>query len=71
MALSWKSFDFFDVDLVKLADDEIRSILESNEISCVCAGSANLFLGSDTGHVRIVGPAGKSSAAFEPTMSEA
>ncbi|KAH8906769.1 vacuolar membrane protein [Coniochaeta sp. PMI_546] len=64
MALSWKSFDFFDVNQIKLADDETRAIFEGNEISCVCSGSSNLFLGSDNGYVRIVGPSWKIVRSF-------
>ncbi|OIW27770.1 vacuolar protein sorting-associated protein 11 [Coniochaeta ligniaria NRRL 30616] len=64
MALSWKSFDFFDVNQVKLADDETRAIFEGNEISCVCSGSSNIFLGSDNGYVRIVGPSWKVVRSF-------
>jgi tetratricopeptide (TPR) repeat protein len=64
LSQQWKSFDFFDVDQIKLADDETRGLFESNEISCVCAGSANLFVGSDSGHVRIVGPSWKVVRSF-------
>lgn len=60
----WKSFDFFDVNQVKFADDETRAIFEGNEISCVCSGSSNLFLGGDNGYVRIVGPSWKVVRSF-------
>ncbi|KUI67154.1 hypothetical protein VM1G_03021 [Cytospora mali] len=66
MALSWKSFDFFDVNQVKLADDdETRAFFESNEISSVCTGSDSLFLGSVDGHVRIVGPSWRIVRTFQ------
>jgi hypothetical protein len=64
-AKQWKSFDFFDVNQVRLADDETRAVFESNEISCVCSGSSNLFLGSDNGYVRIVGPSWKVVRSFQ------
>ncbi|KAG8164277.1 hypothetical protein KVR01_006195 [Diaporthe batatas] len=66
MALSWKSFDFFDVSQVKLADDdETRSFFEGHEISSVCSGSDSLFLGSSDGHVRIVGPSWRIVRSFQ------
>ncbi|EDN98603.1 hypothetical protein SS1G_13462 [Sclerotinia sclerotiorum 1980 UF-70] len=50
MALtSWKTFDFFEVSQVKPPDDESKSIFENNEISCVCSGSENIFVGSYDG----------------------
>ncbi|SPO03529.1 related to vacuolar protein sorting PEP5 protein [Cephalotrichum gorgonifer] len=64
MAISWKSFDFFDVTQVKLADDETRNIFEGNEISCVTSGSENLFLGSYDGYVRIVSSGWKIVQSF-------
>ncbi len=60
----WKSFDFFEVNQVKLADDETRIFFESNEISSVCSGSGNLFLGSQDGYVRILGPSWKIVRSF-------
>ena len=60
----WKSFDFFDVNPVKLGDDETRNFFESNEISSVCSGSDSLFLGSFDGYVRIVGTSWKVVRAF-------
>ncbi|KAI5864066.1 vacuolar protein sorting-associated protein 11 [Durotheca rogersii] len=62
--LLWKAFDFFEVSQVKLGDDETRSFFENNEISCVCSGSDSLFLGSDDGYVRIVGPSWKVVRSF-------
>lgn len=61
----WKSFDFFDVNQVKLSDDdETRSFFESNEIASVCSGSDSLFIGSTDGIVRIVGPTWKIVRSF-------
>lgn len=64
LSLQWKSFDFFDVTPVKLADDETRHLFENNEISCVTSGSENLFLGSYDGFVRIVGSGWKVVQSF-------
>lgn len=62
----WKSFDFFDVSQVKLADDdETRAFFDSHEISSVCSGSDSLFLGSSDGHVRIVGPSWRIVRSFQ------
>jgi hypothetical protein len=62
----WKSFDFFDVSQVKLADDdETRAFFDSHEISSVCSGSDSLFLGSADGHVRIVGPSWRIVRSFQ------
>ncbi|KJZ73091.1 hypothetical protein HIM_07475 [Hirsutella minnesotensis 3608] len=55
MAVSWKSFDFFDVSHVTLADDDTRQLFESNDISSVCAGSDSLFVGLNDGSVGIIG----------------
>ncbi|KAI1488971.1 vacuolar protein sorting protein-like protein [Biscogniauxia mediterranea] len=63
--LLWKAFDFFEVSQVKLGDDETRSFFENNEISSVCSGSESLFLGSDNGYVRIVGPSWKVVRSFQ------
>ncbi|KAI1328080.1 vacuolar protein sorting protein-like protein [Xylariaceae sp. FL0255] len=62
--LLWKAFDFFEVSQVKLADDETRSFFENNEISSVCSGSDSLFLGSENGYVRIIGPSWKVVRSF-------
>ncbi|RYP16150.1 hypothetical protein DL765_005287 [Monosporascus sp. GIB2] len=62
--LLWKAFDFFEVGQVKLGDDETRAFFENNEISSVCSGSDSLFLGSDDGYVRIVGPSWKVLRSF-------
>ena len=63
--LQWKTFDFFEVNQVKPPDDESRSFLENNEISCVCSGSDSLFLGSDDGVVRILSPTFKILRSFQ------
>ncbi|RDW72178.1 vacuolar protein sorting protein-like protein [Coleophoma crateriformis] len=66
MALtSWKTFDFFEVSQVKPPDDETRSFFENNEISCVCAGSDSLFLGSHDGSVRILSSSFKILRTFQ------
>ncbi|KAH6848167.1 hypothetical protein B0I37DRAFT_158371 [Chaetomium sp. MPI-CAGE-AT-0009] len=64
MALTWRSFDFFDATQIKLPDDttnnpdsgSTRSFFEGNEIAAVCSGSDSLILGGYDGVVRIVGP---------------
>ncbi|TGJ79148.1 hypothetical protein E0Z10_g9619 [Xylaria hypoxylon] len=63
--LLWKAFDFFEVSQVKLGDDDTRSFFENNEISSVCSGSESLFLGSDNGYVRIIGPSWKVVRSFQ------
>ncbi|KAK5636374.1 hypothetical protein RRF57_012086 [Xylaria bambusicola] len=63
--MPWKAFDFFEVSQVKLGDDETRSFFENNEISSVCSGSDSLFLGSDSGYVRIIGPSWKVVRSFQ------
>ncbi|KAI1741110.1 vacuolar protein sorting protein-like protein [Xylaria scruposa] len=63
--LLWKAFDFFEVSQIKLGDDETRSFFENNEISSVCSGSESLFLGSDSGYVRIIGPSWKVVRSFQ------
>ncbi|RFU34575.1 hypothetical protein B7463_g1789, partial [Scytalidium lignicola] len=66
MALtSWKTFDFFEVSEIRPPDDESKSFLENNEISCVCSGSENLFLGSYDGFVRILSPSFKILRTFQ------
>ncbi|GAP85644.1 putative vacuolar membrane protein [Rosellinia necatrix] len=63
--LLWKAFDFFEASQVKLGDDETRSFFENNETSSVCSGSDSLFLGSDNGYVRIIGPSWKVVRSFQ------
>ncbi|KAI0536191.1 vacuolar protein sorting protein-like protein [Xylaria digitata] len=63
--LLWKAFDFFEVSQVTLGDDETRSVFENNEISSVCSGSESLFIGSDNGYVRIIGPSWKVVRSFQ------
>ncbi|KAJ5900620.1 uncharacterized protein N7473_004690 [Penicillium subrubescens] len=53
MALtSWKAFNFIDVTPVKLP--EASSALFGSDLSSLCTGSANLFLGTVDGFVHIV-----------------
>ncbi|GJN74028.1 hypothetical protein PLICBS_008112 [Purpureocillium lilacinum] len=65
MAISWKSFDFFDVAPVSFADDDARQLFDSNEISSVCAGSDSLFVGSNDGSVSIIGKSWKVVRRFQ------
>ncbi|KAL9104803.1 MAG: hypothetical protein Q9163_000301 [Psora crenata] len=60
MALtSWKIFNFFDVSQVKPPDGENSNLFHSNEFSCLCSGSENIFVASKDGHVRILSQAFK------------
>ncbi|KAK3990446.1 vacuolar protein sorting-associated protein 11 [Cladorrhinum sp. PSN332] len=54
MALTWRSFDFFEATQIRITDDDTRAFFESNDVSCVCSGSESLFLASYDGAVRIV-----------------
>jgi hypothetical protein len=63
--VQWKTFDFFEVSQVTAADEDSRSFFENNEISCVCSGSENLFIGSFDGTVRIVSSAFKILRTFQ------
>ncbi|KAF2969451.1 hypothetical protein GQX73_g4114 [Xylaria multiplex] len=65
MSYFWKAFNFFEVSQVTLGDDETRSVFENNEISSVCSGSESLFIGSDNGYVRIIGPSWKVVRSFQ------
>lgn len=63
---SWKTFNFFDVSQVKPPDDEESlGVLERNDISCVCSGSDNVFLGSSDGVVRILSRTFKVVRTFQ------
>ncbi|KAL2222222.1 putative vacuolar protein sorting protein [Thermoascus aurantiacus ATCC 26904] len=63
MALtSWKTFNFFEVSQVKLPEES--SSVFVNEVSCLCTGSANLFLGTPDGTVHIVSSAFKVVRSF-------
>ncbi|KAF4431827.1 hypothetical protein F53441_13881 [Fusarium austroafricanum] len=64
MAISWKSFDFFDVAQINITDDETKQLFEGNEISSVCAGSDSLFLGSFDGYVSIINKSWKTVKRF-------
>ncbi|KAA8565980.1 hypothetical protein EYC84_009783 [Monilinia fructicola] len=61
----WKTFDFFEVSQVKPPDDESISFFENNEVSCVCSGSENLFVGSYDGNVRILSSGFKVLRTFQ------
>ncbi|KAK0705621.1 hypothetical protein B0H67DRAFT_604379 [Lasiosphaeris hirsuta] len=65
MALTWRSFDFFDATQIKITDVDTRAFFESNEISSVCSGSDSLFFGSYDGHVRIVAASWKVVRSFQ------
>ncbi|KAJ5983077.1 hypothetical protein N7481_005176 [Penicillium waksmanii] len=53
MALtSWKAFNFVDVSPVKVPEDS--SALFGSDLSSLCTGSSNLFLGTNDGFVHIV-----------------
>ncbi|KAI9828141.1 MAG: hypothetical protein M1832_003668 [Thelocarpon impressellum] len=70
--ISWKSFNFFDVSQVKPPDDgESARVFESSDISSVCSGSANIFLGSSDGVVRILSQAFKVVRSFHAHESGA
>jgi hypothetical protein len=61
----WKTFDFFEVSQVTAPDEDSKSFFENNEISCVCSGSENLFVGSFDGTVRILSSAFKVLRTFQ------
>ncbi|KAL2799861.1 hypothetical protein BJX66DRAFT_230630 [Aspergillus keveii] len=64
MALtSWKAFNFFDVSPVKLPEDS--SSLFNSETSCLCSGSANIFLGTTDGFVHTVSSSFKIVQSFK------
>ncbi|KAE8414081.1 hypothetical protein BDV36DRAFT_286514 [Aspergillus pseudocaelatus] len=63
MALtSWKAFNFFDVSSVKLPEES--SSIFSSDISSLCTGSSNLFLGSTDGFVHLISPSFKLVRSF-------
>ncbi|KAB8202658.1 hypothetical protein BDV34DRAFT_215316 [Aspergillus parasiticus] len=64
MALtSWKAFNFFDVSSVKLPEES--SSIISSDISSLCTGSSNLFLGSTDGFVHLISPSFKLLRSFK------
>ncbi|KAJ3498405.1 hypothetical protein NLG97_g1152 [Lecanicillium saksenae] len=65
MAISWKSFDFFDISQVALPEAEATQLFESNNVSSICAGSDSLFLGSSDGSVSILGKNWKVVNTFQ------
>ncbi|TWU73892.1 hypothetical protein ED733_002906 [Metarhizium rileyi] len=65
MAISWKSFDFFEVSHLSLPDDETRNLFDTNEISSICSGSDSLFVGGSDGSVSIIGKSWKVVRKFQ------
>ncbi|GAB0139157.1 hypothetical protein EsDP_00007370 [Epichloe bromicola] len=65
MAISWKSFDFFEVSQISLPDADTRHLFEGNEISSICAGSDSLFIGGNDGTVSIIGKSWKVVRKFQ------
>ncbi|KAJ5184224.1 hypothetical protein N7492_001840 [Penicillium capsulatum] len=64
MALtSWKAFNFIDLLPVKLPEDS--SGLFGSDLSSLCTGSANLFLGTSDGTVHIVTSAFRAVRSFK------
>ncbi|PGG98747.1 hypothetical protein AJ79_08767 [Helicocarpus griseus UAMH5409] len=64
MALtSWKTFNFFDVSPVQFPDGD-RSIFDT-DISTLCNGSQNLFLGTNDGLVHILSQSFKVLRSFK------
>ncbi|KAE8152892.1 hypothetical protein BDV25DRAFT_150347 [Aspergillus avenaceus] len=68
MALtSWKAFNFFDVSPIKLPE-ESSSIL-SSEISSLCTGSSNIFIGSTDGFVHLISSSFKLLRSYKASDS--
>ncbi|RKF59145.1 Vacuolar protein sorting-associated protein 11-like protein [Erysiphe neolycopersici] len=66
MALtSWKTFDFFEVNQVNPIDQDVKYLLENNEISYVCSGTENIFFGCEDGIVQVLSPAFKVLRTFK------
>ncbi|KAJ5506800.1 Zinc finger RING-type [Penicillium expansum] len=64
MALtSWKAFNFIDVSPVKLPEDS--SSIFNSDLSSICTGSANLFVGTTDGFVHIVSSAFRIVRSFK------
>ncbi|QSS58040.1 vacuolar protein sorting protein [Histoplasma capsulatum] len=64
MALtSWKTFNFFDVAPVQFPDDD--SSIFNGDISSICSGSENLFLGTSDGIVHILSQTFKVLRTFK------
>ncbi|KAL8953407.1 MAG: hypothetical protein Q9222_000720 [Ikaeria aurantiellina] len=64
-SIQWKTFNFFDVSEVKLADSESSSVFSSSDFTCVCSGSENIFVGSSDGQIRILSSAFKVVRTFD------
>ncbi|KAI9732100.1 MAG: hypothetical protein M1834_004196 [Cirrosporium novae-zelandiae] len=60
----WKSFNFFDLSPIKPAE-ESQSLFENNELTNICAGPENLFLGGSDGIVHILSPAFQALRSFK------
>ncbi|CAH0045563.1 unnamed protein product [Clonostachys solani] len=69
MAISWKSFDFFEVAQVTPYDDA-KEVFESGDVSSVCTGSDSLFLGSRDGTISIISKAWKVVRSFQAHDAE-
>ncbi|KAL4898134.1 hypothetical protein BDV59DRAFT_166260 [Aspergillus ambiguus] len=68
MALtSWKAFNFFDVSPVKLPEESLSKF--KSDISALCTGSANVFLGTTDGFVHIVSSGFKAVRSFKASDS--
>ncbi|KAF7520417.1 hypothetical protein PCG10_009207 [Penicillium crustosum] len=64
MALtSWKAFNFIDVSPVKLPEDS--SSIFNSDLSSICTGSANIFVGTTDGFVHIVSSAFRVVRSFK------
>ncbi|CAG7932361.1 unnamed protein product [Penicillium olsonii] len=62
MALtSWKAFNFIDVSPVKLEDSSVFN----SDLSSICTGSANVFVGTTDGFVHIVSSAFRVVRSFK------
>ncbi|EEH34130.2 vacuolar membrane protein [Paracoccidioides lutzii Pb01] len=59
----WKTFNFFEVSPVQFPDGE-QSIFDS-DVSCICTGSENLFLGTTDGTVHILSQSFKVLRTFK------
>ncbi|KAE8392990.1 hypothetical protein BDV23DRAFT_150268 [Aspergillus alliaceus] len=64
MALtSWKAFNFFEVSSVKLPEES--SSIFSSDISSLCTGSSNIFVGSIDGFVHFISSSFKLLRSFK------
>ncbi|KAJ5783097.1 hypothetical protein N7457_004871 [Penicillium paradoxum] len=64
MALtSWKAFNFIDVSPVKLPEDS--SSVFNSDLSTICTGSSNLFVGTTDGFVHIISSGFRTVRSFK------